>query len=217
VKSSKTQKASKAALPKPAIAKPGLPKLDKREAILDAMLDLVVERGFHAAPMSLVSKRAGASAGVIYHYFSSKEDIIHALYQRIHDQKAEVFLADYSPDIDPKTAFSAMWIRAYHFYRTHLKESRFLALYLNSSFCKSEDELESSDLNSDELNAARRHLVKLARPKSKGGILRDLPKPVMDELTFNLAARLALKGEVMKPATLERVTDAIWKAIAADE
>jgi TetR/AcrR family transcriptional regulator, repressor of fatR-cypB operon len=30
---------------------------DKREAILQAMLELVAERGFHDAPMSLVAKR----------------------------------------------------------------------------------------------------------------------------------------------------------------
>jgi TetR/AcrR family transcriptional regulator, repressor of fatR-cypB operon len=37
---------------------------DKREAILQAMLELVAERGFHDAPMSLVAKRANTSAGI---------------------------------------------------------------------------------------------------------------------------------------------------------
>lgn len=36
-------------------------KPGKREAILDAMLDVVVERGFHDAPMSLIAERSGAS------------------------------------------------------------------------------------------------------------------------------------------------------------
>jgi AcrR family transcriptional regulator len=55
-------------------------KRDKREAILEAMLDLIVERGFHDAPMSVLAKRSGASPGVIYHYFPSKDDLIHAVY-----------------------------------------------------------------------------------------------------------------------------------------
>lgn len=58
-------------------------KSDKRETILEAMLDLIVERGFHDAPMSLLAKRSGASAGVIYHYFPSKDDLIHAVYLRV--------------------------------------------------------------------------------------------------------------------------------------
>ena len=49
------------------------PQANKREAILNAMLDVVAERGFHEAPMSLVSERSGASAGVIYHHFENKE------------------------------------------------------------------------------------------------------------------------------------------------
>jgi AcrR family transcriptional regulator len=57
-------------------------KPNKRDAILNAMLDVVVERGFHEAPMSLIEKRSGASAGVIYHHFASKEEIIQALYER---------------------------------------------------------------------------------------------------------------------------------------
>ena len=59
------------------------PKPSKRDAILDAMLDIVVERGFHDAPMFLIVQRSGASAGFIYHYFSSKEEIIHAVYESI--------------------------------------------------------------------------------------------------------------------------------------
>ena len=58
-------------------------KSDKREAILEAMLDLIVERGFHDAPMSVLAKRSGASAGVIYHYFPSKDELIRAVYERV--------------------------------------------------------------------------------------------------------------------------------------
>jgi AcrR family transcriptional regulator len=65
------------------------PKPSKRDAILDAMLDIVVERGFHDAPMSLIAQRSGASAGVIYYYFSIKEEIIHAVYERIRALKTE--------------------------------------------------------------------------------------------------------------------------------
>ena len=65
------------------------PKPSKRDAILGAMLDIVVERGFHDAPMFLIAQRSGASAGVIYHYFSIKEEIIHAVYERIRALKTE--------------------------------------------------------------------------------------------------------------------------------
>ena len=56
---------------------------DKRETILQAALELIAEHGFHGAPMSAVAQRAGVSAGIIYHYFASKEDLIHALYKQV--------------------------------------------------------------------------------------------------------------------------------------
>src|ERR1700743_3247123 len=80
-------------------------KTSKRDAILDAMLDIVVERGFHDAPMSLLARRSGASAGVIYHYFASKEAIIQALYERINTLKRRSILEGISPDGEPREAF----------------------------------------------------------------------------------------------------------------
>ncbi|MEA2260069.1 MAG: hypothetical protein QOJ51_2894, partial [Acidobacteriaceae bacterium] len=110
-------------------------KRDKREAILKAMLDLVVERGFHNAPMSVLAKRSHASPGVIYHYFSSKDDLLRAVYERVASIKHEVFFEGVSADESPREAFLRVWLNAYRFYRSHRKETRFLDLYLNSSDC----------------------------------------------------------------------------------
>ncbi|MCJ7500817.1 TetR/AcrR family transcriptional regulator, partial [bacterium] len=53
---------------------------DKRQAIMEAALDLFVELGFHGAPTSLIAKRAGVGVGTIYRYFQSKEELIHRIY-----------------------------------------------------------------------------------------------------------------------------------------
>ena len=110
-------------------------KPDKKEAILEAMLDLIVERGFHDAPMSVLAKRSGASAGVIYHYFPSKDDLIHALYLRVKSIKVQSLLEGYVPGMSPHDAFIHLWANAYRFYREHLRETRFLDQYENSPFC----------------------------------------------------------------------------------
>src|SRR5580693_685344 len=110
-------------------------KGDKREAILEAMLDLIVERGFHDAPMSVLAKRSGASPGVIYHYFPSKDDLIHAVYERVASIKHEVFFEGVSAADSPRKALLRIWLNAYRFYRSHRKETRFLDQYLNSSYC----------------------------------------------------------------------------------
>ena len=80
-------------------------KPNKRDAILDAMLDVVVEHGFHEAPMSLIAERSNTSAGLIYHHFASKEEIIQALYERIYALKTASILDGFAPDMDPQQAF----------------------------------------------------------------------------------------------------------------
>jgi hypothetical protein len=55
-------------------------KVDKRTEIIQAALDLIVERGFHGASMAMIAEKAAVGAGTIYHYFESKEALINELY-----------------------------------------------------------------------------------------------------------------------------------------
>ena len=55
---------------------------DKREAILDAALELFAERTFDGTAVPLIAERAGVAAGTIYRYFDSKEALVNALYRR---------------------------------------------------------------------------------------------------------------------------------------
>src|SRR5258708_5499587 len=74
----------------------GRSKKDKREVILQTALALLATNGFQHTPMSLIVKHSGASAGIIYHYFTSKDELIQALYRRV---KAELGQAILSSDI----------------------------------------------------------------------------------------------------------------------
>jgi AcrR family transcriptional regulator len=184
-------------------------KTDKRKAILTAMLDLVVERGFHNAPMSHLAKRSGASPGVIYHYFQSKDDLIRAVYTRVSSQKREALLSGFSADMSPWKAFLQVWLNAYHFYRTHPHECRFLDQYQSSPYCDS-----STSDNRNLLDPAAASVLKLMRPKKKGGILKDLPAEAINSFTFGLAASLATSKKSISPPALKRIAETAWSAIS---
>jgi TetR/AcrR family transcriptional regulator, repressor of fatR-cypB operon len=181
-------------------------KIDKREAILKAMLDLIVERGFHDAPMSLLAKRSGASPGVIYHYFPSKDDLIRAVYERVKSIKHEVFFEGYSEKLPPREALLRIWLNAYKFYRTHLRETRFLDQYLNSPYCRTDAEEEHG-------HPETAQILKWLRPKRKGGILKDLPVEAIEGLTLGLAASLAKSQKAFSAATLQNIAETVWQAI----
>jgi TetR/AcrR family transcriptional regulator, repressor of fatR-cypB operon len=182
-------------------------KADKREAILKAMLDLIVERGFHDAPMSVLAKRSGASPGVIYHYFPSKDDLIRAVYERVKSIKHEAFFSDYDAKLPPREALLRIWLNAYRFYRAHRKETRFLDQYLNSPYCRMSGEEEPMDATSEQI-------LRWLRPKKKGGILKDLPPEAIESLTLGLAASLAKSPKNFSPATLKQIAETVWQAVA---
>lgn len=57
---------------------------EKRNALMEAAIDLFSTQGFHATPTQQISDRAGVSAGTLFRYFPTKEDLIDSLYTSIH-------------------------------------------------------------------------------------------------------------------------------------
>jgi AcrR family transcriptional regulator len=187
-----------------------IPK-DKREAILQAMLELVAERGFHDAPMSLVARRAGTSAGIIYHYFPSKDELIRALYLHVKAKMGRFLIEGQVVDMPAEQAFKRVWMNAYRFYRTHQQEVKFLDQYENSPYCGGSPEMEA--LVQQDQNIAL--LMNLFRPRSAGGPLKDLPREAVAELTLGVAARLAKRAKSLTAKALEEIAAACWKAVTA--
>lgn len=54
--------------------------VDKRRLILDAGVRVFARRGFHHCRVSDVADEAGVAYGLVYHYFSSKEEILNTLF-----------------------------------------------------------------------------------------------------------------------------------------
>lgn len=184
-------------------------KGDKREAILDAMLDLVVKRGLHDAPMATLAKKSGASPGVIYHYFPSKDDLIRAVYERVDRVKHETLFRGYSDRMGAREGLLHIWLNAYEFYRNHAKEARFLDQYLNSPYCKGAKQEDAKD-------PTMKRIVKWLRPRKHGGVMRDLPPEAIDSLTLGLAASLAKAQKEFSKSTLTEIAETVWKAVAED-
>jgi len=186
---------------------------DRKQAILDAMLDLIAEQGLDKAPMSLVARRSGSSAGVIYHHFpAGKDEVIQALFARTALAKRASLLEGYSDEVLPRDMFLRLWRNAYVFYRDHPREMRFLDQYQHSRFC---DPMAAGTVLPN--NPAVQRIQALSRPKKDGGLFKDLPPEALDGLSFGLAASLARSPIPYDDATLEAVAATVWEAIAASD
>jgi TetR/AcrR family transcriptional regulator, fatty acid metabolism regulator protein len=53
---------------------------DKRRVILDAALRVFAHQGFHTCRVADIADEAGVAYGLVYHYFSSKEEILDTLF-----------------------------------------------------------------------------------------------------------------------------------------
>lgn len=183
----------------------------KRDAILRATLELVAERGFHDTPMSQVAKRSGASPGIIYHYFASKDELIRDLYREVKAVKAQAMLQGDFEGLSPKEAFKRAWRNAYEFYRTHRREAQFLDQCENSPYhCRYELEaLAREDRNFAQL--ARR--LGLA---DGGSPFKTLPAEIAHDLSFGVAARLAKRtpDAPLDDLTLDDIAEGCWRAVA---
>ena len=54
--------------------------IDKRRVILDAAVRVFARQGFHTCRVSDIADEAGVAYGLVYHYFSSKEQILDTLF-----------------------------------------------------------------------------------------------------------------------------------------
>jgi TetR/AcrR family transcriptional regulator, cholesterol catabolism regulator len=55
---------------------------DQRTRLGDIALDLFLERGYDATPMSVIAKRAGLTKAGIYHHFESKDELLYFVHKR---------------------------------------------------------------------------------------------------------------------------------------
>lgn len=178
---------------------------EKREAILQAALLLFAERGFHNAPMSLLAREAGVSAGTIYLYFTDKDDLIHALYRHVKTVFYRAMVVGYAPDLPHAVAFRQMWLNTYDFYGSHQTEARFLDLYENSPYYH-------PAIPAGEVLAAEENLPALFRLMSDDAgqrVTKDLPVDALYELTIGVAVRLAKHRRAGLPALDEHALEAI--------
>jgi AcrR family transcriptional regulator len=78
-----------------------------KAAILETALNTFRERGYEQTTMRVIAQKAGVSLGNAYYYFHSKEHLIQAFYQRLHD----AHLAESQPVLEKERTLKARLLR----------------------------------------------------------------------------------------------------------
>jgi AcrR family transcriptional regulator len=185
---------------------------EKRSAILHATLELVAENGFHAAPVSKIAKRSNVSAGIIYHYFDNKDEVMRCLYAEIKRDLAKALMQGKPHQLPWPEHMKRIWLNAYHYYSSHPLETRFLEQFENSPYYPGAEPLyDESDY---------RDLVQVLQADLERGTVKALPFEAFYDLTLGVALSLAkrtIAGSLtLDDATLDTIADAICEAVGQE-
>jgi AcrR family transcriptional regulator len=81
---------------------------DKRNAILTAATQIIAERGLSASTSS-ISKAGGVAEGTLFTYYSSKDELVNALYREIKLELADAMMSGFPRRLSVKGRLQHVW------------------------------------------------------------------------------------------------------------
>jgi AcrR family transcriptional regulator len=182
---------------------------DKRNAILQATLTLISQHGFHGTSMSQIAREAGVSAGIIYHYFEGKDDLIDELYRTIKRNFGQAAVRDFERDQPLKAQIRQLLGIMIRYYVQRPLESAFLEQYTRSPYYRLAIEVEASQYYLPVLEtfqAGRQEMI-----------IKDLPPSVIAAFTLDVATSLAQQHAAgfvsLTDELIAQIIEASWEAI----
>ena len=182
---------------------------DKKEAIFQAMLELISKHGFHSSPMSEVAKQADVAAGTIYHYFKSKDELICALYVRLKEKTVESFFKTDDSTKPFKDRFRHFYLQMIDHCVKNPKEFYFLEQFANSPFINT--------IPKEDVQKLDQTIYDFIRKAVFFQFVRDIPPKILIAFVMgsaNSITKLRLSGEFqMTSSDLELAFFTCWDGI----
>jgi len=184
---------------------------DKRQKILDATAEMIVEYGLQACPMSKISARAGCGAGTIYRYFETKQELVVALFEDRISRITDACLKDYSHTNPLRKRFVALWGGYYRYILENPCDRALMEQLLASPMicCNHRDSA-----------LARLHETthQLLEEGKREGVFKELPNEVLSTVTYGSLSMMARKLDQVpekfsEEVSTESVLDLCWDAL----
>jgi AcrR family transcriptional regulator len=187
-------------------------KLDKRDEIVRAALELIAENGFHGAPMSMIAASANVGAGTIYRYFENKDVLITELFQGLEERMYPVLLAGYEANIPVRERFLHLGTALLRYFIENPLDFRYLEQFHNSPYgvAHRRDKILG---NKEGGNA----FCELFEDGISQKAMKDLPLVILFALAFGPLLAVArdhiLGFVVLDDVLISRTIEACWDGI----
>jgi TetR/AcrR family transcriptional regulator, repressor of fatR-cypB operon len=183
---------------------------DKRQAIMEATLDLVSKHGFEGTSTALIAKEANVGMGTLYRYFETKEDLFKEMFIQQRERMLAIILTGIAGgETTIFGQFSAIIRALVNHYTEHRVEFEFLQRYSDSSYMK-ESYLDESAII----------LSPIAHILSSGGEdfrFRALPTHVIFAMVYgpmiSIIQLVHQEKVTMTDETLDDIIRSLWSSI----
>lgn len=183
---------------------------EKEARILEAALDLFVERGFHGTTVPELARRADVAAGTIYLYWPSKEDLVNALIAALKRRLVRSLQERVPGEGSVRAQFDAIWDVFSRWVVEAPRAVAFLDLHHHAPYVTEETQRA--------WDPAVALLDAHFRAGRRVGTYRDLPPAALRSVVAGVlmgASKFARMGELtLTRPLLDRLRECAWAAVA---
>lgn len=184
--------------------------MGKREDIMSATLDLIVEDGIQAVSFSKIFARARVGSGTVYNYFANKEELVNAVYQATSEMLDRAVLLGYDPAAEIKERFVTLFHNMAEFVLSNRKELAFLNACDHSPYVSGELRLRTTP--------AMEAALSLLSDGQKSGVFNAM-NPMMTLKLLTGAIIAVAQGQLdgkyrLDEANIDDAVEACWRAVA---
>lgn len=181
---------------------------DKRDAILNAAIEVLAELG-ERAPTSKIAKLAGVAEGTLFTYFSSKEELLNQLYLFLKAELRQIMMLHYPLTADLKTQIHHVWQGYINWGITTPQKRKVIAQLSTSEQITEQSKLIGMQSFCD--------MTTLIQEQINQGLLRNYP-PLFIGSMLGALADVTMNFMVQEPEHADRYREsgfeAFWHAVA---
>jgi TetR/AcrR family transcriptional regulator, repressor of fatR-cypB operon len=183
---------------------------NKRIAIRDAAVHVVIQSGLGSASVARIAARAGVSVGTVYLYYSNKDELLQEVYLEIKQEFHQFVMARVDPTQSSAHNLRAMWFAIYEHLVLHPDDFVFSELVSAARLLDA--------VHQDQIEHLAADMVQVLHTALADGTLHDLPVSALRALLIapatHLARQAATQGKPLEADVVEQAFDALWRAVA---
>lgn len=179
-----------------------------KEQLLKAAIKLFVSQGFENTPTSQISKKANVSAGILFHYFKTKEDLINEAYAYVKERISDYIYKNLDDNLKTKEKIKHIWIVELKWGHMNKYEALFVEKFYGSSYIKR--------LTVDKMWNSFEKSVGIYKQAAKESLMRDFSPELLINIwkgIFYAYLKEITKSKKLNEELLEESFSVYWNAI----